>query len=468
MSPFLALLLAGVVGASAQSPAAGLTRIGAAAAVKGLVNAISPGTTVGRVVQSGKPLFLNDHVTTDAAGRLQVLLLDETVFTVGPNSDMVLDEFVYDPSSDKGKVTARVTKGVFRFVTGKVARKDPASMKVNLPVGTIGIRGTIAAGQVTDQGATVILLGPGTQNNANENPGAVSVSNSGGQVNLTQPGFGTTLAQGLPPTPPADMSQQLQNILGSLGGPPPSGSHSSSSGGGSGGGGASGNQDSGGTGGTSATQASGQGTAVGGLLAGASGDIINFSNSANNTQQNTSQQTNEQTLIQTGSSIADGVSTWDQLRNAQSGMTGSYSGIGSVVCNGGSCSTNQIIPGIADTSGLSFNVSVDFTARSISGGSVSLLGIPGIGNASTSILSTPFAPLSATGNATIPLSGLNTSGDPGFFTGGPTTMSFMNRGGVAAQNMKVDLHYFNSGSNTTVTGSATGPFVPSQNVTVGP
>ena len=56
---------------------------------------------------------------------------------------MVLDELSTIPAR-LGKITARVTKGLFRFVTG-IARRDPAKMKVKLPVGTIGIRGTQAA-----------------------------------------------------------------------------------------------------------------------------------------------------------------------------------------------------------------------------------------------------------------------------------------------------------------------------------
>jgi hypothetical protein len=352
MNLFLAVFLAGAAGASAQVPAASLTRIGAAAAVKGLVNAIAPGAAVGRVVESGKPLFLNDHVTTDAAGRLQVLLLDETVFTMGPNSDMVLDEFVYDPASAKGQVTARVSNGVFRFVTGKVARKNPASMKVNLPVGTIGIRGTIAAGQVSGQSATIILLGPGVHNNANENPGAISVSNALGRVDLTQPGFGTTITQGLAPTPPANMAQQLQHILGALGGPPPSPSHLSSAGSGAG------------MGGASATQASGQGTAVGGILANTSGDILNFTNSVNTTQQVGSQTQLGATLSQM-STIADGISTWQQVTTAQSGIIGYYSGTGDYSCSGGFCSSGTTAP-----SGLSFALVVNFANRTCGGTSL--------------------------------------------------------------------------------------------------
>ena len=419
MNLFLAFFLAGAVGASAQMPAASLTRIGAAAAVKGLVNAMAPGTTVGRVVESGKPLFLNDHVTTDAAGRLQVLLLDETVFTMGPNSDMVLDEFVYDPATNAGKVTARVTKGVFRFVTGKVARKDPASMKVNLPVGTIGIRGTIAAGQVSEQDATVILLGPGSQNNANENPGAVSVSNSGGQVALTQPGFGTTLALGFPPTPPANMFLQLQSILGALGGPLPSGSQSSAAGGEA-----------------SATQASGQGTAAGGALANASGDILNFTNAANAAQQ---------AAAQTGNSIADSLSTWDQVRSIQTG-SGFYSGIGDYFCQGGTCYTGANVPG-----GLTFHLDVDFGARTYGNVSTSLISLSGPLGDSASIAPTSFSGLP--GNAVITINNpINTQFNN-------TTISLMNQGGVAARNATLILQYatYNSG-NISATGAVTGPF----------
>src|SRR5688572_14667781 len=168
--------------AFAQEPA----RIGAAAAVSGAVNAQAPGA-VGRVVESGKAIFLNDHVTTDAAGRLQVLLMDETIFTLGPNSDMVLDEFVYDPSNDAGKVAARVTKGVFRFVTGKVARRDPASMKVKLPVGTIGIRGTIAVGEAGENSSTAILMGPGGDTNTDEPAGSITFENNGVTRTMNQP-----------------------------------------------------------------------------------------------------------------------------------------------------------------------------------------------------------------------------------------------------------------------------------------
>lgn len=124
----------------AAGPNAGLVRIGAAAAVKGTVYWLRPdGTKV--PIKSGSTIYFGSRIVTEGNGHFQVLLLDETVFTLGPSTDMVLDEFVYDPNTSASKVAASLAKGTFRWVTGKVQRNNP-DMKLRLTVGTIGIRGT--------------------------------------------------------------------------------------------------------------------------------------------------------------------------------------------------------------------------------------------------------------------------------------------------------------------------------------
>lgn len=222
-TPVMAQLPAGVV------PPEGAAKIGVAAAVHGTVQ-ISAGGSVGQVVQSGRPIFLGDVVTTDAQGHLQILLLDETVFTIGPNSSIVIDRFVYDPATSTGKVGARVLKGVFRFVTGKIAKKNPKDMEVNLPSGTIGIRGTIVAGQVEGDFSRVVLLGPGPANNAGEPPGQIVVSNViegvTHEVTVTRPSFGTEVGGvNQIPTPPVQIpAAQLDALTASLEAPLPPGS----------------------------------------------------------------------------------------------------------------------------------------------------------------------------------------------------------------------------------------------------
>jgi hypothetical protein len=101
-------------------------------------------------VSSGSRVF------TGPNGHLQILLKDETVFTLGPNSDMVLDEFVYDPATSATKATANFAKGTFRWVTGKLAKKK--DIIVHISVGDLGFRGTDAQCMVDPSGAGYVKL----------------------------------------------------------------------------------------------------------------------------------------------------------------------------------------------------------------------------------------------------------------------------------------------------------------------
>lgn len=138
---------------------AGPVQAGVAAAVKGDVKAI-PLNAAPRTLKSGDRVFMGDTIETGSDSQLQVLLLDQTVFTLGPLSAIKMDEFVYDPKTDDGKVKASMLKGIFRVVSGKIAHKKPANMNVDLPAGSIGFRGTNVAGIIDGSKTLVVLLGP--------------------------------------------------------------------------------------------------------------------------------------------------------------------------------------------------------------------------------------------------------------------------------------------------------------------
>ncbi|MEP4886021.1 MAG: FecR family protein, partial [Alphaproteobacteria bacterium] len=183
-------------------------RAGVAAAVRGNVVLVAAAPrpesrAVGQNVQSGDPVFLGDTIETGPDSGLQIMLMDETIFTIGPDAALIIDEFVYDPETSAGKVTASVLKGAFRFVSGRVAKEEPRNMNVKTPVGTIGIRGTSAAGRVipanpndpdSEISADIVLLGPGVDNNANERAGRIIVSNADTSVEISRSGFGTNIA----------------------------------------------------------------------------------------------------------------------------------------------------------------------------------------------------------------------------------------------------------------------------------
>ena len=121
------------------------------------------------------------------------MLLDETIFTLGANAVMRIDEFVYDPNDDaKNSLSTSIKQGAFRFVSGQIARSGRDAMAVTLPSATIGVRGTSVAGNVAADGtASVILLGPAPNNNLGLPAGAINVANEAGAVDITRPGFAT-------------------------------------------------------------------------------------------------------------------------------------------------------------------------------------------------------------------------------------------------------------------------------------
>lgn len=104
-------------------------------------------------VNLGKSIFFNERINTTDKGLVQVLLVDGSTFTVGPGSDLVIDKFVYDPNKGKGEVVASFSKGVMRFVGGKISKND-GGVTVNTPEGALSIRGGMFQGKI-DKGGTV-------------------------------------------------------------------------------------------------------------------------------------------------------------------------------------------------------------------------------------------------------------------------------------------------------------------------
>ena len=95
----------------------------------------------------GKSIFFNERINTTTSGLVQVLLADGSTFTVGPGSDLVIDKFVYDPRKKSGEVVATFSKGVMRFVGGKIS-KNEGGVTVNTPSGALAIRGGMFQGKV--------------------------------------------------------------------------------------------------------------------------------------------------------------------------------------------------------------------------------------------------------------------------------------------------------------------------------
>jgi hypothetical protein len=85
-------------------------------------------------------LYHNELIETFEESATEILFLDDSTLSLGPNSSIVLDEFVYDPDPTNSSFVVTITEGALRFTSG-VLPTD--AYKINTPVATIGIRGTI-------------------------------------------------------------------------------------------------------------------------------------------------------------------------------------------------------------------------------------------------------------------------------------------------------------------------------------
>ena len=115
--------------------------IGTTTAVTILTTGQPPGSSA-RELEIGTDVVANERLVTSQSGRAQLIFQDRSSLTVAPNSDLVLDEYVYDPETKTGKVVFSATKGFFRFVGGLISKQNAVEFRT--PLATIGLRGGIA------------------------------------------------------------------------------------------------------------------------------------------------------------------------------------------------------------------------------------------------------------------------------------------------------------------------------------
>jgi hypothetical protein len=204
--------------------------IGSILAASGMVTLPARADTVGTAAAvntearaSGKTLVLgaqvvhNERIETDAKGSVQLLFIDRTTMNIGPNSSVVIDNYVFDPNRGTGSLTLTMSKGLLRFVGGSVTHDGSATIKT--PTATMGIRGGTAQFSVGPHGTQATFLG------SNQPGGGIFIKDHhGGGTDLIRPGFTTTIGDGtsspfrIDPQVLAQQNSQFGSRLGQHGG----------------------------------------------------------------------------------------------------------------------------------------------------------------------------------------------------------------------------------------------------------
>ncbi len=128
----------GFQGFTTESPLFGQPSIGNASIIVKTVTGSIEGTVAKLRLQDD--IYHNELIETFEESAAELTFLDESTLNLGPNSTIVLDQFVYDPEPTNSAFVLTVTQGALRFTSGVLPTE---AYKINTPVATIGIRGTI-------------------------------------------------------------------------------------------------------------------------------------------------------------------------------------------------------------------------------------------------------------------------------------------------------------------------------------
>jgi len=164
-------------------------------------------------LQMGDAVLLGDILETGLEAGVGILLADGASLAMGEDARMVLDEMVYDPSTQEGSIALSVMKGVFTIVSGEVAKTDPDAMTINTPVATIGIRGTqIGLDLSNGRDLSVVMM-----EEADGFVGEAVITNAGGVMTLNEAYFAVLVRSFDAPPVVAPMSSP-EGVMSTYGG----------------------------------------------------------------------------------------------------------------------------------------------------------------------------------------------------------------------------------------------------------
>lgn len=188
------------------SAALGQEKVGVSSAVNPQASSTPPGRPTRQLVL-GQDLVFNERISTGEGGQTQVLFLDQSSMSVGPNSDLVIDQFVYDPKRGGGKLAMSATKGVLRYIGGKLSKQDQA-VTLRTSTATLAVRGGAFILNIQANGQTdvIFIFGDG-----------LTISSLNGLVEtIRRAGFAVTISSNGNLSPPAPVSPTLLAQLTAL------------------------------------------------------------------------------------------------------------------------------------------------------------------------------------------------------------------------------------------------------------
>ncbi len=184
--------------------------IGTIESVIGTVTLARPDGSVATAAP-GDPVHQDDVVSTAPDGSVALQFVDGTSFSLGGDAEITLDTLIYNPGGGGNALDFSVAKGAFVFITGSIAGASGEGMEVQIPTGTVGIRGTTVGCGPSGGAWTCALL-----RDPDGSVGRVVFRNNVGEVILDQPLEASTLPDlsRLPSSPTLFSQQEVLSLFG--------------------------------------------------------------------------------------------------------------------------------------------------------------------------------------------------------------------------------------------------------------
>jgi hypothetical protein len=154
-------------------------QVGTTTAVNPLSESTPPGGATAPLVV-GAQVVHNERIHTSPVGTVQLRFTDKSSMSIGPNTELVINEYVYDPNANSGHLLATLTEGALRYVGGELSHAGAASITTSSA--NIGIRGGTVTIVQGSKGTEVI-----------NHFGTITIHNGGGDFSLWRPDFGASI-----------------------------------------------------------------------------------------------------------------------------------------------------------------------------------------------------------------------------------------------------------------------------------
>jgi hypothetical protein len=202
--------------------------IGFYTAVSGRVEVAHPGADRVVPVRLHDQVVFKDVIETKDDSRTKAFFQDDSVLTVGTNSRVEINEYIYDPDQNVRRAIVRLMQGQVRALVSKIFKANGSRFEVHTPSAVAAARGTYFTVWVNNGQSGIINIGE---------KGGVDFTSAGNTV-LVEPGYFSVAREGEAPSVPMEhhLGQQTAveterpNVIATRNGEPNAGTTSAAGG----------------------------------------------------------------------------------------------------------------------------------------------------------------------------------------------------------------------------------------------